>query len=290
MSMRLCAAFLLLISNGCFWGTDFEKMGPEVGIHFDSDLDGGPTGDSVAWLRMSVWIANSADSILEPKTGFTLEVHQVESNNPNDLMSVLPTLSAGDTGAIQWTARAFHSIPEFQNLGLGGILNDSLVRLRFRVLEVRNAEGLAELNRQKQQRAAAYAVDEFKAYIQLYRPDLEGIPLAPFVLKEQFNEAASELQFGDSIRFKYLLLTLEGRPLEGDWSDAGIKGLRIGPSAQFPEAFFEGLMQMKAGEQGMILLPFTHCTAEPPESWKTYGLGPFENLVYKVSIAAKHSN
>ena len=39
MTMRLCAAFLLLISNGCFWGTDFEKMGPEVGIHFDSDLD-----------------------------------------------------------------------------------------------------------------------------------------------------------------------------------------------------------------------------------------------------------
>lgn len=288
MMFRLFLAGLVLSAYGCFWQSDFEKIGPEVALHLDRDLDGGPTGDSSAWLSMSVWLANSADSILEPTSGFSLEVHKVESNNPNDLMAVLPYLSAGDSGAIQWTARAFHSIPEFRNLGLGGLLHDSLVRLRFRVLEVRNTGGLAELNRQKQQRAAAYAVDEFKAYIQLYRPDLESVPFSPFAIKETYNEKAKNLHYGDSIRLRYLLLTLEGRPVEGDWSEAGQMGLRIAPNERFPTAFLQGLQEFKAGEQGMLLLPFTHWTSNRPKEWKVYGLSPFDNLVYKVSIEAHY--
>ena len=288
MMVRFFLAVLFSTLFSCFWKSDFESIGPEVGLLFNRDLEGGPTGDSVAWISMSVWVANSADSILEPVSGFTLEVHKVESNNPNDLMCVLPMLSAGDTGAIQWTARAFHSIPEFRNLGLGGVLKDSLVRLRFRVVEVRNAEGLAELNRQKKQRAAAYAVDEFKAYVQLYRPDLQTVPFAPFAIKDSFNERAKNLDYGDSIRLRYLLLTLEGRPVEGDWSDAGHIGLKIAPNARFPTAFFQGLQEFKNGEQGMLLLPFTHWTSDRPADWKGYGLGPFDNLVYKVSIEAHY--
>ena len=286
MKFQAFAPIFAFAFFGCSLEPGFEKVGPDVSVLFDTDLDGGPTGDSIAWLSMSVWIANSADSILEPKSGFTLEVHKVKSNNPNDLVAVLPVLSVGDTGAIQWTSKAFHSIPEFRNLGLGGVLKDSLVRLRFRVLEVRNAVGLSELNHIKQQQAAAFAVDEFKAYVQPYRPDLSGVALKPFVLKEQFNESARTLQFGDSIRFRYLLLTLDGRPLEGDWSDAGYRGLRISPSNQFPMAFFEGLMQMKAGEQAMIFLPFTNCSTNRPEAWKSYRLSPFQNLVYKIYVEA----
>lgn len=270
--------------QACGWGSGFEELGPEMSLKLDTDLDGGPTGDSVVWLRMSAWISNSEDSILEPTSGFNLEVHKVASTNPNDLIAVLPHLSAGDSGAIQWTKQAFQSIPEFKNLVLNGLKSDSLVRLRFRVLEVRNREGLEALNREKEQQAAAYAVDEFKAYIQLYRPDLVSIPFSPFVIKETFQEKAKQLQYGDSIRIRYLLLTLDGRPVEGDWSDSGQLHLKIGPSSLFPMAFFEGLMQFKEGEQGLLLIPYTHWSSNPPSAWAKYGLHAFDNLVYKIDV------
>lgn len=287
MNYRIVFFFLLsALIQACGLGSGFETLGPELSLRLDTDLDGGPRGDSVVWLKMSAWILNSDDSILAPTSGFNLEVHKVPSSNPNDLIAVMPYLSAGDSGAIQWTKKAFQSIPEFKNLGLNGLNSDSLVRLRFRVLEVRNPEGLKALNREKEQQAAAYAVDEFKAYIQLYRPDLESIPFLPFVIKETFQEKAKQLQYGDSIRMRYLLLTLDGRPLEGDWSDSGQLHLTIGPCSLFPMAFFEGLMQFREGEQGMLLIPFTHWSSDPPAAWAKFGLQPFDNVVYKVHVEA----
>lgn len=276
----LCFALSILLCSCGPW-SGYEEVADGFGYDLDVDLDGGPEGDDAKYMVMDAWLCNSQDSILAPTGGFSLEVLMRPTTDPYDLVHPLKHISVGDSGSFQWEYAHFKKNPFFKNLRVEGMAADSLVRLRFRMREVLNAEGYAEKERQDKRQNQSAAVDAFKMYVQLYRPDVENVPLEPFVIKETFVSEGQSPRYGDSVLVKYLLLDFSGKPLDGIWGTEAPVWLRMG-GGSFPLGFYEGLKGMRTGETAMVVVPYTFAWGE--EGNPDLYIPPMENVVYKLEL------